>query len=92
MNVKEVKKPSKSYEVPTTFTSFMIQKRGVVNMLKSSNGIFLEQKSYAKQTMADQDPEEKQQEVQFKYSRISNKRVGWKKRPGGKKLPIFGIF
>ena len=36
MNVRDVKKQSKSFEVPTTFTSFMIQKKGVVNLLKSS--------------------------------------------------------
>ena len=27
-----------------------------------------------------------------RYSRVSNKRVGWNKRAGGIKLPIFGIF
>ena len=36
MNVRDVKKQSESFEVPTTFTSFMIQKKGVVNLLKSS--------------------------------------------------------
>ena len=68
MNVRDVKKQSKSFEVPTTFTSFMIQKKGVVNLLKSSNGIFPELKFYAKWTRADQNPET-EPEVGMKYAR-----------------------
>ena len=69
MNVKDVKNPSMSFEFPTAFTSFIFQKRGDANLLKSSNRLLpeLELKSFAKWTMAHQNSEP-EPEIEIKYS------------------------
>ena len=44
MNVKDVEKPSKSFEAPATFTSFMIQKKRSCEFAKVFKWYFSETK------------------------------------------------